>query len=79
MYWFVLVLWCDAFVVIVVIDEPSPNQGRGLVDRKLVKALPVTFIADCPKAALLIWFFGDFRRGALLFMVIQVIYKYKSR
>ena len=31
------------------------------------------------KAALLFWFFGDFRCGALLFMVIHVIYKYKNR
>ena len=36
--WFVLVLQCDAFVVIVLSDEPRQNQGRGLVDRKLVKA-----------------------------------------
>ena len=32
-----------------------------------------------PKAALLFWFFGDFRCGALLFMVTLVIYKYKNR
>ena len=32
-----------------------------------------------PKAALLFWFFGDFRCGALLFMVIHVIYKYENR
>ena len=32
-----------------------------------------------PKAALLLWFFGDFRCGALLFVVIHVIYKYKNR
>ena len=38
---------------------------------------PVIFIAGRPKAALLFWFFGDFRCGALLFMVIHVIYKYK--
>ena len=31
------------------------------------------------KAALLFWFFGDFKCGALLFMVIHVIYKYKNR
>ena len=31
------------------------------------------------KAAFLFWFFGDFRCGALLFMVIHVIYKYKNR
>ena len=36
--WFVLVLWCDAFVSIVLSDEPRQNQGRELVDRKLVKA-----------------------------------------
>ena len=32
-----------------------------------------------PKAALLFWFFGDFRCGVLLFMVIHVIYKYKNK
>ena len=32
-----------------------------------------------PKAALLFWFFGDFRCGALLYMVIRVIDKYKNR
>ena len=37
------------------------------------------FIAGRPKAAILFWFFGDFRCGALLFMVIHVIYKYKNR
>ena len=37
------------------------------------------FIAGRPKAALLFWFFGDFRCGALLFMVIHIIYKYKNR
>ena len=39
---------------------------------------PVIFVAGRPKAALLFWFFGDFRCGALLFMVIHVIYKYKK-
>ena len=34
---------------------------------------PVIFIAGRPKAALLLWFFGDFRCGALLFVVIHVI------
>ena len=51
---------------------------RRLVDRKLVKAPPpCNFIAGRPQAALLFWFFGDFRGGVLLFMVILVIYKYK--
>ena len=78
--WFALVLWCYAFVLIVLSDEPRQNQGRESVDRKLVKAPPTTtsnFIAGRPKAALLFWFFGDFRCGALLFMFILVTYKYK--
>ena len=54
------------------------NQERGLVDRKLVQALS-NCIPGRPKAALLFWFFGDFRCGVLLFMVILVVYKYKSR
>ena len=33
-------LWCDAFVVIVSLDEPRQKQGYGLVDRKLVLAPP---------------------------------------
>ena len=62
-------------------DEQRQNYGRGLVDHKLVQAPPppVTFIAGRPKAAFLLWFFGDFRCGALLFVVIHVIYKYKNR
>ena len=35
---FILDLWCDAIVLIVLSDEPRQNQGRGLVDHKLVKA-----------------------------------------
>ena len=65
--------------VVVVFGEPRQKQGRGLVDHKLVQAPPVFFIAGRPKAALLsFWFFGDFRCGALLFMVIHVIYEYKN-
>ena len=37
------------------------------------------FIAGSSKAALPFWFFSDFRCGALLFMVIHVIYKYKNK
>ena len=40
-------------------------------------SLDSNFIAGRPKAALLFWFFDDFRCGVL--MVILVIYKYKSR
>ena len=76
---FFLVLHCDAFVVIVLSDGPRRKQGRGLLDRKLVKSLPVISLLAVPKAALLFWFFGDFRCGVLLYMVIQVIYRYKNR
>ena len=40
---------------------------------------PVVYVAGRPRAALLFWFFGDFRCGAWLVMVIHVIYKYKNR
>ena len=68
--------------VIVLLGEPKQNQGRGLVNRKLVQAPPPplnNFIAGRPKAGFLFWFFGDFRCGMLIFMVILVIYKYKNR
>ena len=76
---FVLVLHCDAFIVIVLYDEPRQNQGRGLVDHKLVKApLPPpptsNFISGSPKAALLFLFYGGFICGVPLLIVIFVIY-----
>ena len=66
--WLVLVLLCDAFVLIVLSDEPKQNQGRGLVDRTLVKT-PSHFIAGRPKASLLFWFFS-------IFTCSVVIYRY---
>ena len=54
-------------------DEPRQNQGRRLVDHKLVQASS-NFIAGRPKAALLFWFFGGFRCGVPLFIVMLVIY-----
>ena len=74
-------LQCDVSVVTVLSNEPRQSQGRGLVNRKLVEAPPPKgiFIAGRPKAALLLWFFGDFRCGVPLFFVILVIYKYKNR
>ena len=38
----------------------------------------VIFVAGRPKAALLFWFFGDFRCGVLLSMVIHFIYECKN-
>ena len=76
--WFVLVLWCDALVVIDLSHKPRQNQGRGVVVHKLVKAA-INFIAGRPKAALLFWFFGDFRYGVPLFIVILGLSKYKNR
>ena len=55
-------------------------EARARVGRPQTSSSPpVIFIAGRPKAALLFWFFGDFRCGALLFMVIHVIYKYKNK
>ena len=51
--------------------QPIKGNSCGLI--------PVIIIAGRPKAAFLFWFFSDFRRDALLIMVIHVIYKYKNR
>ena len=73
--------FCFLLFVVFLSGEPKQNQerGRGLVDSKLVQLPPPpprsNFIADRPKAALLFWFFGGFRCGVSLFIVILVIYK----
>ena len=80
-----LLFVCVFLFVVVLSGDPKQNQGRGLVDRKLVQAPPPpppppsNFIAGRPKAALLCWFFGDFRCGVSLFIVILVTYKYRNR
>ena len=45
----VLVLWCDAFVLTGLSNEPRQNQGRELVDRKVVKASPVILLLTVPR------------------------------
>ena len=67
-----------------VLGTKAELRARGLVNRKLVEArspLPPSgnLIAGRPKAAHLFWFFGDFRCGVLLFMIILVTYKYTNR
>ena len=54
--------------VVVLSGEPKQKQGRGYVDRKLVQA-PSNFFAG----SLLFWFFGDFRYGALLFLIVYTL------
>ena len=62
------------------LNQVASNRLRARVGRPQTSSSPpVIFIAGRPKAALLFWFFGDFRCGALLFMVIHVIYKYKNK
>ena len=56
---------------------PAIRLNKAAVAKSGIPGL--IFIAGRPKAALLFWFFGDFRCGALLFVVIHVIYKYKNR
>ena len=78
-----LLFACALFVLILLFEVFSPvNQGRTKGEgwsTQTSSSPPVIFIAGRPKAALLFWFFGDFRCGALLFMVIHVLYKYKNR
>ena len=64
-------------VVISLLSPVYIALGRGLVDRKLVEA-PRNFIASRPKTVLLFWFFGDFRYGVRLLIVILFIYKNKK-
>ena len=61
----------------ITIDTTSDSQVNSNFPNRWSPASLLIFIAGRPKAALLFWFFGDFRCGALLFMVIHVIYKYK--
>ena len=49
------------------------TKGEGLSTANLLKP-PSNFIAGRPKAALLFWFFGGFRCGVPLFIVLLVIY-----
>ena len=49
-------------------------QGLSALDEA-----PSNITASRPKAALLFWFFGDFRCGVPLFIIIRVIYKCKNK
>ena len=72
---FFFFFFCSWLLYLVNKTEERARVGRPQTS----SSPPVIFIAGRPKAALLFWFFGDFRCGALLFMVIHVIYKYKNR
>ena len=54
-------------------------EHRARVGQPQTYEAPSNFIAGRPKATLLFWFFGDFRCGVPLFIVIRVIFKYKNR
>ena len=72
-----LVFLNDMFLFCSVILLLARNKGEGWSPAESLKP-PSSFIVGRPKSALLSWFFGDFRCGALLLMVILVIYKYKN-
>ena len=57
---------------------PVRSWGRGWSAAGWLRP-PSGFVAGHPRAALLFWFFGNFRSAVLFFMVVLVIYKYKNR
>ena len=81
--WFDLVLQCGVFVVTVLLMNQGRTKGESCSTAEQLKPPPSplppsNFIAGRPKAALLFWFFGDFRCDLSLFIVILVIYKYRN-
>ena len=74
-----LVLFCSVMLSLSLIGltNQSRTQGEGWSTANLLTPPPPppsNFMAGRPKAALLVWFFGDFRCGLPLFIVISVIY-----
>ena len=61
----------NSYVVAYLLNDNRPSYAVYYV---VVLFVVLIFIAGRPKAALLFCFFGDFRCGALLFVVIHVIY-----
>ena len=74
----VLSMQCDAFVVTVLSDQ-GRTKGEGWLPANSLKLpTPRNFIAVRPRVALMYWFFGDFRYGVSLLIVILVLYKYRN-
>ena len=75
-------LYWDTFIVIVLSDEHKAEL-RARVGRpqtsKTRPPPPPIYNRWPSQGGFLFWFFGNFRCGALLIMVIHVIYKYKNR
>ena len=59
--------------------ESRHNKRRDWSTANLLKPSVHNFIAGRPKVAPLFRFFGDFKCGVLLFIVILVIHKYRNR
>ena len=70
---------CCMYLILYINTLNSNSDIVKGLNSDIVRSPPVILIAGHPKAALLFWFFGDFRCGALSFMVIHVIYKYRNR
>ena len=68
-------------LVFCLMNQSRTKGGGWYTENKLTPQPPPpsNFIAGRPKAALLLWFFGDFRCGVSLSIVILVLYKYRNR
>ena len=75
LYLFVYFCYCCLYLFCLL--NQSRNKGEGWSTANLFKP-PSNFIADRLKAALLFWFFSDFKCGVPLFIIILVVFKYKK-
>ena len=65
---------------LVVLSGEPKTEPRARVGRPQTgSSPPVISLLAVPRRLFCFWFFGDFRCGVLLFMVILVIYKYKYK
>ena len=60
-------------------NQPPEFQNNSETLLRVSQNGLIILLLAVPRRLFCFWFFGEFRCGALLFVVIHVIYKYKNR